>query len=273
MASYLATGLDHPEGIAWDPEAYLVAGGEDGQMYRVNLDGSVEEYAHTGGFCLGIALDGDSNAYVCDMGRSEVVRVTPEGKVTSYCSACDGGPLRVPNFPVFDDTGRLWISDSGAWNDSDGRIVAIEPDGRATVASRLASNYTNGLAISPDGQWLYVAESALPGVSRMRLEGSALGEPELVVMMHGTVPDGLAFDASGRLVIACYRPDAILLWDGKALATLHDDPQAMTVAAPTNIAFFGPDLSRLAVANLHGQFITEVDIGVAGAPLRRPRVG
>src|SRR4029453_16282430 len=35
----LAGGLDHPEGIAWDPSGALFAGGEAGQIYRIDLDG------------------------------------------------------------------------------------------------------------------------------------------------------------------------------------------------------------------------------------------
>ena len=33
----LAGGLDHPEGLAWDPTTgSIVAGGEAGQLYRVD---------------------------------------------------------------------------------------------------------------------------------------------------------------------------------------------------------------------------------------------
>jgi hypothetical protein len=59
----LAGGLDHPEGIAWDPAGALYAGGEAGQIYRVGLDGSVEEIASTGGFMYGLAVDGASRVY------------------------------------------------------------------------------------------------------------------------------------------------------------------------------------------------------------------
>ena len=35
----LAEGLDHPEGVAYDPDAHVVwAGGEAGQLYRVDPD-------------------------------------------------------------------------------------------------------------------------------------------------------------------------------------------------------------------------------------------
>lgn len=269
-ASVIAAGLDHPEGIAWDPRGHLVAGGEAGQLYRIELDGTVSEYGTTGGFCLGIALDANGYAYVCDMGRSAVVKVAPDGATSVYCAATDAGPLRVPNFPVFDDDGRLWVSDSGAWGGSDGAIVVIEPDGYAVVATDQVGRFPNGLAISPDGQWLYAVESSRPGVSRLRMDGPTLADPEVVVELPGTVPDGLTFGAGGELLISCYRPDAIFVWDGIELTPLYEDPTAMTVAAPTNLAFYGPELDQLASANLHGSFVSGIPVPFTGAPLRRP---
>ena len=269
-ASVIAAGLDHPEGIAWDPQGYLVTGGEAGQVYRVELDGAVSQYAMTGGCCLGIALDAQGYAYVCDMGRSEVIKVDPDGTTSVYCAATAAGPLRVPNFPAFDDDGRLWVSDSGAWGKADGAIVMIEPDGNAVVATEQLGRFPNGLSISPDGHWLYAVESSRPGVSRLRIDGPTLGEPEVVVELPGTVPDGLAFGATGELLISCYRPDSIFIWDGFELSTLYEDPTAMTVAAPTNLAFYGSELDQLATANLHGSFVSGIPVPFTGAPLRRP---
>ena len=43
-ARVLVAGLDHPEGVAYDPVGDVVwAGGEDGQIYRVSVgDGAAE---------------------------------------------------------------------------------------------------------------------------------------------------------------------------------------------------------------------------------------
>ena len=43
-----AEGLDHPEGLAFDREGNLWAGGEAGQIYRMDPRGRVEEIANPG---------------------------------------------------------------------------------------------------------------------------------------------------------------------------------------------------------------------------------
>src|SRR5918996_6018687 len=64
-ARVLVDGLDHPEGVAYDPAAEVLwAGGEGGQLYRV-AGGAYEEVARAPGFVLGLAVDGHGRLAVC----------------------------------------------------------------------------------------------------------------------------------------------------------------------------------------------------------------
>jgi gluconolactonase len=92
-------GLDHPEGVAWGLDGKVYASGEAGQIYRVSLEGEVEQVASTGGFTLGLALDADNNVYACDMNRKQVVRVTSSGEVSAYSDGAPDEKMRVPNYP------------------------------------------------------------------------------------------------------------------------------------------------------------------------------
>lgn len=273
--SVLRSGFDHPEGIAWDPAGAVIVGGEAGQLYRATLDGAgVEVLVETGGFVLGVALDGRGRIYWCDLKFAEVRSFDPAtGIVASVSAGAPERPLAVPNFPVFDASGRLYVSDSGHWGSNDGAIFAIDPDGSTTVASTQPSAYTNGLAIDPEGSHLYVVESSLPGVSRLPISSDgSLGTRELVVELPRSVPDGIAFTADGQLLVACYRPDAVLIWDGTGVETLAEDWTGLTLCAPTNIAFIGPALARLVTANLGSYHLTELMTKLVGLPLRYPTV-
>lgn len=269
----LASGLDHPEGLAWDPSGSIIAGGEAGQLYRVNpASGEVTEISRTGGYVLGVAIDGSGRVYWCDMADHAVKRFDPATERTIVWSqGAPAVPFRVPNSLVFDAVGRLYVSESGAWADHDGAMFVIDPDGTTRVASTECRDFANGVAIDPTGTFLYVVETSGPALARFPIiSDGELGPRELVTTLGRTVPDGLAFAVDGRLLISCYRPDAILAWDGVAVSTLIDDWTGLTLSAPTNLAFFGPDLDRLATANLASQHLTEVVGGMRGAPMWHP---
>ena len=90
-------GLDHPEGVAWGPDGYVYAGGEAGQIYRINLDdGHFTEIANTGGFVLGLCLDGAGNIYACDHVKHCVFRITATGDVAVYASGAPERQMLVP---------------------------------------------------------------------------------------------------------------------------------------------------------------------------------
>jgi gluconolactonase len=180
--------------------------------------------------------------------------------------------MQVPNYLVFDAGGNLYVSDSRNWGKSNGLVYRLGPDGSAEVWSTSAPGYTNGLALSPNGEYLYVVESNPPQISRIRIlpDGRA-GSAELVVALPRTVPDGIAFDEASNLYIACYAPDRVYRFStGGQLEILFDDWARMSLNAPTNLAFAGKDLDRLVVASLGGSSLVWADVGAKGARLHYP---
>lgn len=246
--------LDHPECVAVHSDGSIWCGGEAGQIYRITPDGSsIEQIATTSGFILGIAFNPTETAlYACDIAHRAVFHIDlASGEPTVFA---DG--FRNPNYPVFDASGRLYVSDSHPAADPGPPIYRYDPDGTGGVWSADPLNFANGLALRNDA--LYVAESFLPGVSRIEIlpDGSP-GARTVVATLPGTVPDGLGFGPDGDLYIACYEPSQILrLRDGQ-LETVAHDPTAHTLCHPTNIAFRG---TTVFTANLGRWHITALDL-------------
>jgi gluconolactonase len=268
-------GLDHPEGVCWGPDGFVYAGGEAGQIYRISFEGNVEQVGTTGGFILGVALDADMNVYACDMGNHALKRITQQGEVSTYSDGTAERKMVTPNYAVFDKAGNLYVSDSGSFKGFDGCLWLIRPGGATELISTDLKAFPNGLALSPDGEYLYVVLSNIPGVARVKVQADArVGAPETVVELPRNVPDGLAFDAEGNLYIACYTPDIIYrLTPAGELAILAEDWESVTFATPTNVAFCGEDLKTLVVASLSRWHLTKGTLSVAGAPLNYPKLG
>lgn len=263
------TRLSHPECLAFDADGAAWCGGDRGELYRVEPDGSaLEQVASTGGFILGVALDGAGSLYACDLAHSAVFRLDlASGAVERFADG--GGEMRVPNFAVVDRTrGCLYVSDSydaaqagpGVW-----RIDLATGATHLWYAEPLV--FANGMALEPGGDALYVIETWAQRVVRMPIgaDGSA-GGPEPVVEGLERVPDGLAVGADGKLYVACYEPSRVYRCDPVSgeLEILLDDPTAHVLCHPTNCAFRGTELF---MANLGRWHLTRVDVGVGGAPL------
>jgi gluconolactonase len=269
-----AIGLDHPEGVATGRDGRIYAGGEAGQVYRVSADGKqIEEIAHTGGFCLGIALDREENIYICDMNQHAVFKVTQRGKVSRFADAAGNHKFACPNFLVFDSQSNLYVSDSGEWKQANGVIYRISPEGQASIFSHGPFHFTNGLALDAAERYLYVVESNLDRVLRIEIgpDGSP-GVPEVFVERVGRCADGLAFDARGYLYVTTYASASILRVspEGRRELVCHD-PDNLLLCQPTNCAFGGSHFDQLFVANLGRNHISVLDLKIKGQPLLNHR--
>ena len=265
-------GLDHPECVAWGCDGYAYAGGEGGQLYRIDTNvGSFEEFTNVGSFVGGICQDGNFNVYVCSGGV--VKKVDQSGNVSVYSDGTESTKMLTPNYPAFDSNGNLYVSDSGEWGEDNGRMFKINSDGEAQVWSEDIRSFPNGIALSETGDFLYVVVSLnSPRIERIPiLEDGSAGPAELVVELPLSVPDGIAFDTEGNLYISCYRPDRIyrLSVDGE-LEILVEDYEGTLMAAPTNIAFCGSRRDDLLSANLGRWHISRYEIDAVGIPLNYP---
>ena len=268
----IASGLDHPEGITTGPDGELYAGGEAGQVYRIDQEASAAvEIANTGGFVLGLCHDAGGTIYLCDLADAPAIRrVDPAtGAVDTWCDSAGGAPLETPNWPVFTRDGSLYFSDSGTegLDVVNGRVIRVPPGGGdGEVLDLPPLHFANGMCLDDDGA-LCVLETFTPRLSRVTDAGM-----ELIADLPGTTPDGVALCADGSFVVACYYPFRLLTVPagGGSAAVLLDDPVGIHIPMPTNVTFYGERLDRLAIGSLGGMVVQGIAPGFTGAPLVYP---
>jgi len=268
----LADGLNHPEGVAWNPvDGHVYAGGEAGEFYRVSLDGDVEELGATGGSMLGIAVDGRGRVYACDDGNGEIARIDPTtGAIETFARGVGGVELDEPNVAAFGPDESLYVTCSG---EERPEIVRIREGATERWCDELV-DYPNGMVVLPAGDAMLVIESHAQRIARLPIEPDGTpGRAATFAELPDTDADGLALDAAGHVWATLYRPDGLVRFDPDGREVLRiDDHLATTLDAPTNIVFVGEGLRRAVVANVGDRFLAWADLDVAGAPLHYPEV-
>lgn len=278
----LTEGLEFPEGPIWCRDgSVVVVEIKGGRLTRVHPDGRKEVLAETGGGPNGAAIGPDGRCYVCNNGgfawhevrgltfpgeqdasysggRIEAVNLET-GAVEVLYTECGGHPLKGPNDIVFDAAGGFWFTDHGKIRDRDrdrGGIYYAKIDGSEIREVIYPLDGPNGIGLSPDGSWMYAAETmpgriwgwkvAAPGqIEPIKTPGRNGGR--LLAGLPGyQLLDSLAVDAEGFVCVATIVNGGITAVspDGETLE--HTPlPDALT----TNICFGGADL-RTAYATL-----------------------
>ena len=262
-----ATGIDHPECIAFDREGSLWAGGEAGQIYRISNDGKPQLVANMGGFCGGLAFSPRDELFVCNPSLG-IVRVKASGEFSVFATHAGTHQLICPNYGLFDASGNYYLTDSGQWKKNNGHLVRFRPDGQGEILAG-PIDYANGLALSADERFLFLVESNTDSVLRFEIKpNGSVGAPEPYAAECGRFPDGLALDAEGNLYVCCYASDEIWRISPARQKTLFAwDRWAILLGSPTNMAFGGQDGDELFVANLARTTITRAKVGRKGQKL------
>jgi gluconolactonase len=274
----LAEGLAFPESpIACDDGSVLLSEMAAGRITRVHPDGSAESVAQTGGGPNGIARLLDGRLVVCQNGGSrfgigawpydfdgcamlyrpigpaeksmtpQLQLVDTDRHVTTLAtefitSSGKKQPLVRPSDICIDTHGGFYITDGGTVQGRTRSATGLlygTPDGvlREIV---YPLEMPNGIALSPGGSKVYVAETRTRRIWEFEIE-----EPGTVRRARGlaTVPsggplniggaDGLCVDARGQILVATLGAGGVTVFspDGEFLGRIPaDDPMTTNVA-------------------------------------------
>lgn len=210
LLDVLGTG---PEDVLVAPDGAVLTGVADGRVLRLRPDGSaVEVVADTGGRPLGLEWLPDGDLLVCDA-RLGLLRVA-DARVEVLASDVDGVPMRFCNNAAVAAEGTVYFTDSSRrfgidhWkadlleHSATGRLLRRGLGAELTVLlDDLA--FSNGVALSPDGGSVVVAES---GAYRLTAVDVATGTASVLVDNLPGFPDNISTGSDGLVWVAMGSP-------------------------------------------------------------------
>lgn len=219
------------EGPALDNKGnlYAVNFGHDGTVGKVTPEGHAALYLtlperSTGN---GIVFDSAGTMFIADYTGHNILRYR-HGQLSVHAH---NDAMHQPNDLAIMQNGVIFASDPN-WADNNGQLWRIDTDGSSHLL-HAALGTSNGIAVSPDQQYLYVNESVQRKIWRFRINHDlSLSDKQLVARFNDYGLDGMRFDSKGNLYVARYGKGSIakLTADGTLLAEYR-----LNHALPTNV--------------------------------------
>ncbi|MBM3755838.1 MAG: SMP-30/gluconolactonase/LRE family protein [Acidobacteria bacterium] len=197
------------EGPVFDRDGTLYFTSNEG-LHKVSPDGRKSDWVlnKDAGF-NGQKILPDGTHLVCASKKGAVWRMNAAGERTGDAAIeCEGRPLRAPNDITLDDASGFYFTDPGGSRAAP--IGTVHFTSRRGVTTQAAGGLRvpNGLVLSADRKFLFVAETVPNRVLRFPvIAPGRLGVMAVVAELpgrdgHEAAPDGLALGPANTLLVA-----------------------------------------------------------------------
>jgi len=242
----LATGMKFTEGPVWVPRdgGYLVFSDiPANELKRWTAKDGVTTFRNPSQNANGNTVDAQGRLITCEHSGRRLSRLEPDGTLHALVEKWEGKRFNSPNDAVVAQNGAIYFTDpdyglGGNPREIDGCwVLRFDPTTRNLRVLVKDFDKPNGIALSPDGKRLYVADSGKPRHLRV-FEVSADGGVENGKVFAGIDkggPDGIRCDAEGRVWSSAGDGVQIFGPDGKLIGKI------LVPDSPANLCFGGAD--------------------------------
>jgi gluconolactonase len=273
----LYTGTLWAEGPAWNGVGRYLLWSDipnNVQMRWLEEDGRVTVFRNPSGYSNGNTFDFEGRQLSCEQGGRRVVRYEPSGAVTVIADKFQGKRLNSPNDIAVHQDGGIWFTDPtyGIQGNYEGfqaqpelKPAVYRADPKTGQLDKMSeeADQPNGICFSPDYKKVYVADTGMPGDTRVYdVDGKTLRNGKRFVKLEApgggaSAADGIRCDVDGNLWCGARPGVQIVAPDGTRIGMIRLPENC------ANISFGGTKRNRLFMAA--SQSLYSVYVGTTGA--------
>ncbi|XP_054808215.1 protein STRICTOSIDINE SYNTHASE-LIKE 5-like [Prosopis cineraria] len=209
--------VEGPEDLVYDGGGggVIYAGCSDGWIKRVTVNDSVSDlvvhnWVNTGGRPLGLALSSNGDILVSDADKG-LMRVTKEGKVRVLVEEVGGVRFKLTDGVDVAEDDTIYFTDASykyslsnfmldfLEGKPHGRLMSFDPSTNHTTLLASKLYFANGVAVSPDQQYVVFCETLMRRCRKYNIKGSKKGKIENFVQHLPGLPDNIHYDAQSQL--------------------------------------------------------------------------
>ncbi|MDF1661214.1 MAG: SMP-30/gluconolactonase/LRE family protein [Planctomycetota bacterium] len=222
----ISVGEHHgPEDLAVDKDGLVYIPSHDGHILRWNPQNkSCETWISTGGRPLGIEFDGAGQLIVADAYLG-LLSISPSKVIVELVTEVDGKPLKYADDLDVAKDGKIYFSDASSQfgakesggtleasyldileHRGHGRLLVYDPNTKKTAVLLSGIQFANGVAVSPEQDFVLVNETGSYRVLKYWLLGPKKGQSEVLIENLPAFPDNLSAGQDGRFWIGFIAP-------------------------------------------------------------------
>jgi len=256
FAERIGIAFEFTEGPAWHPDGYLVLSDVPANKIYKWTGKKYIDYRNPSNYSVGLLVESDGSVLACEHGSRSLSRYSPLGELSVLVDQYKGKKLNSPNDLCKASNGAIFFTDppyglTERYEDPEmelafGGVFRWHKSELSVIDSTLT--WPNGIALSPDEKYLYVANTEtikVNGEDQYQMFWMRYTLDETGAVINKTIffsatdtslpgePDGMKVDQRGNLFLT--GPGGILVVDpdGNHLGTIG-------IPIPASNLAFGP---------------------------------